>query len=149
MRLRGIAVLVVEDDPDNLELMASYLDGEGARTLSAGSIAAALAMTKVVRVDVVVADLELLDGNGCELLKQLRDRDGMNELPAIAITGYSDKKRREQAENCGFVRYAEKPFSLERLVAWIVELSGPAASGVRGEPSAAAEFLGVRGRLSR
>ena len=69
MLLRGITVLLVEDDADNLELMAAYFDGEGARTLSASSMTAALAMSSVARVDVLVSDLELLDGDGCELLQ--------------------------------------------------------------------------------
>ena len=149
MRLRGLSVLLVEDDPDNLELMASYLDGEGARTLSASSLAAALAMTKVVRVDVLVSDLELLDGDGCTLVTQLRQREGMEQLPAIAITGYSQQKWRDKAKTGGFTRYAIKPFSLETLVTWIVELTGPAASGVRAEPAEAESIRAARDRLSR
>jgi CheY-like chemotaxis protein len=149
MRLRGIAVLLVEDDPDNLELMASYFDGEGARTLSAGSVAAALAMTSVVRVDVVVSDLELVDGDGCELLNELRRREGRQELPAIAITGYSERKWREKAVDCGFARYAVKPFSLDQLVDWIAELTGPAASGERAEPCPPEAVPAARGRLAR
>jgi two-component system CheB/CheR fusion protein len=150
MRLRGITVLLVEDDLDNLELMASYFDGEGARTLSANSVVAALAMTAVVRVDVIVSDLELLDGDGCALVSELRQREGMQHVPAIAITGYSQQKWRDKALNGGFTRYAVKPFSLDTLVAWMAELTGPAASGVRGEPSTAAETTRAgRDRLSQ
>jgi CheY-like chemotaxis protein len=130
MRLHGMTILLVEDDADNLELIGSFLEGEGAKTLPASSIEHALALSAQKRVDVVVSDLELLDGDGCGLLSQLRCRDGAN-LPAIAVTGYSELKWRTKAADCGFLRYALKPFSLETLVDWIVELvSGSGDSGV-------------------
>ena len=59
--------MLVEDDVDNLELLAACLEAEGASVFSAGSIASALAMTIGERIDVVVSDLELPDGEGCAL----------------------------------------------------------------------------------
>jgi CheY-like chemotaxis protein len=122
MRLSGLTVLVVEDDIDNLELLASHVESEGALTLSAGSIAAALAMTAERRVDVALCDLELADGDGCDLVRQLRGRDGWDSMPAVALTGYSDAKWRQKAADCGFNRYAVKPYSLELITEWLVEL---------------------------
>lgn len=122
-RLRGLTVLLVEDDVDNLELLSSYLEGEGATILSAGSIAGALALSIGRRVDVVVSDLELADGNGCALLEQLHRNDNQRRVPAIAVTGYSQEKWLKAAQACGFTRFAVKPFSLDKLVDWIVELS--------------------------
>jgi CheY-like chemotaxis protein len=149
MRLLGIKILLVEDDMDNLELLASFLDGEGARTFSAGSISAALSQTVGQSVDLIISDLELPDGDGCTLLAELKKRDGRDDVPAIAVTGYSDQKWRAKAADCGFVRYAVKPYSLESLVDWIVELS------VRPENRASAEFCHAvphrvaRARLAR
>ena len=122
MRLHGLTILLVEDDADNLELIGSFLDDEGAKTLCAGSIAGALALSSGQHVDVVVSDLELADGDGCGLLSQLRSRDGV-DVPAIAVTGYSEQKWRNKAAGCGFVRYALKPFSLDTLASWISELT--------------------------
>ena len=122
MRLAGITVLVVEDDLDNLELLSAHVESEGALALSAGSIAAALAMTADRRVDIALCDLELADGDGCELVEQLRRRDGWATLPAVALTGYSDPKWRKKASDCGFNRYAVKPFSLKQITDWVEEL---------------------------
>ena len=122
-RLRGLTVLLVEDDVDNLELLSSCLESEGARTLSAGSIAGALALTIGQHIDVVVSDLELADGDGCALLEQVRSREERRHVPAIAVTGYSQEKWRKAAADCGFTRYAVKPFSLDQLIDWIAELS--------------------------
>ncbi len=126
MQLAGLTVLLVEDDIDNLELLGSYIEDEGARVLSAGSIAAALALALGHRVDVVISDLELADGDGCSLLEQLKAREGRLELPAIAVTGYSDSQWRNRASSCGFTRFFVKPFSLEALVAAINEVSASA-----------------------
>lgn len=149
MRLIGLKVLLVEDDIDNLELLASFLEGEGARTFSAGSISSALKLTNGERVDVVLSDLELPDGDGCALLAALAKRDGRSDVPAIAVTGYSEQKWRTKAKNCGFNRYAVKPYSLETLVDWIGELTA------RPENAADAEFChgaappAARARLAR
>lgn len=138
--------MLVEDDVDNLELIGSFLEGEGAKTLSAGSIAGALSLSEGQPLDVVVSDLELADGDGCGLLAELRSRDG-GALPAIAVTGYSEQKWRNKAADCGFVRYAVKPFSLEVLVDWICEVTrGSADCGV---PSASYSWETRRAPSSR
>ena len=125
MRLLGLKILVVEDDVDNLELLASFFEGEGAQTISASSVGAALAHSEGKKLDLVVSDLELADGDGCKLLAELKKRDGRSGVPAIAVTGYSEQKWRDKAATGGFVRYALKPYSLERLVDWVVELTAP------------------------
>jgi len=123
MRLLGVTVLLVEDDVDNLEPLASFLDGEGARTFGAGSISSALSLTEGQTIDLLVSDLELPDGDGCALLATLRQRGGRSDVPAIAVSGDSDPQWRTKATNGGFARYAVKPYSRQCLVDWIVELS--------------------------
>jgi two-component system CheB/CheR fusion protein len=130
-RLRGLTILLVEDDVDNLELLSSYLEGEGADTLSAGSIAGALALGIGHRIDIVLSDLDLPDGNGCALLEQVHRLEGQRRVPAIAVTGYSQEKWQKAARECGFMRFAVKPFSLERLVDWIVELTRGGGESVK------------------
>lgn len=127
MRLGQLTVLLVEDDVDNLELLAMCLEGEGAEVLAAGSIAGALAMCVGRRVDVLVADMELPDGDGCALLRQLHTVKGGAPLPAVAVSGYSQDEWRAQATIAGFQRYAVKPVSLDLLVAMIVEITQGAA----------------------
>jgi two-component system, chemotaxis family, CheB/CheR fusion protein len=122
MRLSGLTVLVVEDDADNLELLSSHVESEGAMALSAASIAAALSVSADCQVDIALCDLELADGDGCELVRQLRKRSGCENLPAVALTGYSDERWRQKASACGFNRYAVKPFPLDQLTDWLVEL---------------------------
>jgi CheY-like chemotaxis protein len=126
MRLSGTTVLLVEDDLDNLELLALCLEGEGAQVLQASSIAAALAASAGLRIDMVVSDLELPDGDGYSLLRQMRSREGCARLPAIAVSGYSQDQWRSRATASGFNRYAVKPFSIEALIGAMVSLKGGA-----------------------
>ncbi len=149
MRLLGLKILLVEDDVDNLELLASYLEGEGAMTFGAGSIAAALVQTAGQDLDVVISDLELADGDGCGLLAALRSRDGRTDRPAIAVTGYSEQKWRAKAANCGFLRFAVKPYSLERLVEWVEELTARRENAANAEFCHAAPLRAARDRLAR
>ncbi|HEY6078161.1 MAG TPA: response regulator [Polyangiaceae bacterium] len=121
MLLAGLVLLVVEDDLDNLELVSSYLEGEGATVIGAGSLASALKLSADSELSALLSDLELPDGTGCDLLQRLRERDA-RDLPAIALTGYSDAKWRARAADCGFDRYAVKPFALEQLSEWLLEL---------------------------
>lgn len=121
--MAGLTLLVVEDDLDNLEVVASYLEAQGAIVLGAGSIAGALAMTLNRPVNAVLAELELPDGTGCNLLSRLRDRDGEDAAPAIAFTAHFEDEWSKLAAGCGFARHVRKPFSLARLVDWILELT--------------------------
>ncbi len=123
MRLGQLTVLLVEDDVDNLELLAMCLESEGATVLAAGSIAAGLAMSITRSVDVLVADMDLPDGDGCALLHQLNKRKGAGRIPAIAVSGYSRDEWRAQATTAGFDRYAVKPLSMDALVDAIVSLT--------------------------
>jgi CheY-like chemotaxis protein len=127
MRLSETTVLLVEDDLDNLELLALCLEGDGAQVLAASSIAAALAVSAGHRIDVVVSDIELPDGDGYALLRQVRSREGCARLPAIAVSGYSQDQWRSRATASGFNRFAVKPFAIESLIAAIVSLKGAAA----------------------
>ena len=122
MRLTGTTVLLVEDDLDNLELLAICLESEGAHVLQAASVASALALSMTPRIDILISDLELPDGDGSNLLGQLRSREGWARLPAIAVSGYSQAQWRARATTSGFNHYAIKPFSIDSLVSAIIVL---------------------------
>jgi CheY-like chemotaxis protein len=83
---------------------------------------AALRATLEHEVDAMVCDLELPDGDGCALLTRVRRREGWHDLPAVAISGYSDAHRRRQAIDCGFDHFTLKPFRLEELTSALCEL---------------------------
>ena len=150
MQLTGFTVLVVEDDVDNLEMLISHLEQAGALVLGAESVKVALRLTLEHDIDALLCDLELPDGDGCALLQKLRSRAGFGDLPAIALTGYSDAMWRGKVADCGFNHYAVKPFSLETVTDWLSELidrrsgSGPVGMSCHAEADPAVR--GLRGR---
>jgi CheY-like chemotaxis protein len=124
MRLRDKVVLLVEDDADNLELLATCLEAEGASVVQASKVTEALELSLGVAIDVVVSDLQLSDGNGCDLLRRLRRRADMTDVPAVAISGYSEDQWYARSSTSSFVRHVVKPFALERLIDAIDDLCG-------------------------
>ena len=119
--MREVIVLLVEEDPDNLELMAGYLRLEGATVHEASSIAAAL--ETVGRIDVVVSELLLGDGDGCDLLARLRAQPGCEAVPALAVTAVTDPDWQRRAVAGGFEQCVTKPFPLGELAQRLVALS--------------------------
>lgn len=130
MRLKGIEVLLVEDDVDSLELLASCLEAAGARVQCAASMREALALPETDNIDVLVTDLELPDGDGWKLLEQLQQRSGGKPIPAVAISGYSHEAWRLRVAASAFGHYVLKPIKLPVLIDWIAL----AASRDQGQP---------------
>lgn len=129
MRLSDTTVLLVENDVDNLELLTLCLESEGARVLPASSVATGLAISIEHRVDVLVTDLDLPDGDGSALLAQMRSRERLSRLPAIAVSGYSLEQWRSRAATSGFDRHVLKPFPISALVDVIASLKGGGSDG--------------------
>ena len=113
MLLQQIIVLLVEEDPDNLELMAGYLRLAGATVHEASSIRAAL--ETMGPINVVVSELLLVDGDGCELLRRLRAQAGRELVPALALTALTDVDWQRRALAGGFDQCVIKPFPLGEL----------------------------------
>ena len=111
--LSQVTVLVVDADSDNLDLLAAYLELEGATVLRASSIAEALETAGPI--DVVVSELLLGDGDGFELLRRLREQPGRQSVPALALTALTDADWQRRALERGFQSCAIKPFPLTEL----------------------------------
>lgn len=115
--LKGLHVLVLEDDDALRELLADVFATCGAKVDSARSLAEARHCTEAAIPDVLLADFELPDGHGEELARELLQR---GRVCAIALTGRSDEEDIDTARKAGFVAHARKPLdpgALSQLVA--------------------------------
>jgi DNA-binding response OmpR family regulator len=119
-------VLLVEDHADSAELLRMLLERHGFAVTIAGSVGTALAAAVAEPVDVLVSDMELPDGNGIDLLRQLR-ADG--RLPAIALSGLDREADVARARAAGFDEYLGKPVSIGRLVDALRRVTGNGAPG--------------------
>ena len=109
--LTGCHVLVVEDEADARDLLATILSKAGAAVELATSVEEALAAVDRTPPDVLLSDIGLVGQDGFELIQQVRTRDAVRRMhvPAAAITAYAREEDRRRALAAGFDRYVPKP----------------------------------------
>jgi CheY-like chemotaxis protein len=116
--MKSLTILVVEDHEDSARAMARLLHREGHSVTTASSFADALAAAaRLRRIDVLVSDITLPDGNGCALLRLLMERTVGAPTHAIALTGHTENHWIEECRRAGFQRFLLKPVVFEELLA--------------------------------
>jgi signal transduction histidine kinase/ActR/RegA family two-component response regulator len=125
--LQGLRVLVVEDDPDALALIADVLRRHGAEICATALGDDALSLLRRERFDVLVSDIGLPDIDGHELLRRARAAPHEpRHVPALALTAYAEAEDVARARSAGFEHHLAKPFSPDRLVAAVASLTSRA-----------------------
>ncbi len=111
VNVEGLRVLVVEDNPDALDLLQHVLGSAGAVVVGAATASEALDALWAQPPDVLVSDLGLPGMDGLELMRRVRSaapRPG-SDVPAIAVTAYARASDREHALQAGYQRHLAKP----------------------------------------
>jgi len=109
----GRRVLVVDDDLAVRELLAEGLDSFGYPARTAGGAAEALLIIKEESPTLVLSDIDMPDGNGLDLLRDIKAHD--SDLDVIMVTGAIDADTAVQAIRQGASDYVTKPFNLEEV----------------------------------
>jgi PAS domain S-box-containing protein len=127
-RLDGVRVLIVDDQADARELVATLLSERGAQVLLATSAAEALETLRTTFVDVLLSDLGMPDVNGFELIQRVREQERAHggRLPAVALTAYAGQDDRDRALAAGFQAHVTKPIMPEDLVEVVARVVGRA-----------------------
>ena len=125
-RLEGLLVLVVDDDPDSLDMMSTLLRLQGADVVAASAAEEALVRYAYRRPHVLVADLSMSGRDGLWLIREVRTLAGPR-VPAIAVTGVSGRMSMRQALAEGYDVYFTKPVDPVEL--WAAVASCARASG--------------------
>jgi len=126
--LVGLDVLIVEDSLDTLMLLSAVFSREGANVTTAASAAEALEQAVNKRPAVIISDIGMPDVDGYQLLEQLKVLPGMDDVPAIAISGYASDEDRERALGTGYHALVPKPIDVEVLFELIHNLNLPQMS---------------------
>ena len=123
-KLRGIHVLVVEDDEDTRELLRVLLETQAATVSVTASVQEAMAAYDQSRPNVIVADIGMPDYNGYTLIGKVRakDREHGNIIPAIALTAFTTAIDRDTVLSAGFQVHMPKPFEPMHLITVILDL---------------------------
>ena len=112
-------VLIVDDEPDILELLGAHVASLGMKSLKAINGQEALEILEKNTVDLVISDLVMPKKSGMSLL-QVMNRQGM-DVPFVFITGYATKESMVQALKLGAFDYLEKPFEAAAVKAIVKE----------------------------
>lgn len=107
--LRGVQVLVIDDDDEARELLRAVLEYCGAQVVTAESARAGLALLGRIRPDVILCDVVMPNEDGYTLVRTLRQREGLARLPVVALTAYAFAHGPEEALGAGFTAYLKKP----------------------------------------
>jgi len=110
-----LRILVVEDDPESLQMMGALLGlwGYEPRLVPAGP--AALEAVEEEMPDIVLLDLGLPGMDGFEVARRLRGRPGGRDVFIAAVTAYRGEEHQRQAREAGFDRYLMKPVDIDTL----------------------------------
>jgi CheY-like chemotaxis protein len=119
---KPIAILLVEDNRTTLEACAKLLRGDGYTVHIADGYQSALMIARRETLDLAICDINLRDGDGCDLLSELKL---LQPLQAIAITGYTLPEETEHYRNAGFSVVLRKPVHHSEITSAITRLCLP------------------------
>ena len=115
--LKGLRVLLVEDEKDARELLALTLRVSGANVDAVESVQEALTTLQSSRPDVLLSDIGLPYESGYDLIRQIRAMaSDLSETPAVALTAFATDKDRQLALSAGFQIHLAKPVDAGALV---------------------------------
>lgn len=123
--LRGVRVLVVDDDPEMREFLWAVLGEGGAIVRVAASVNEALAAFAAFAPDVVVSDIGMPDRDGFALIDAIRRRspDRGGDVPVVALTGFARPEDRRRVLGSGFQLHVVKPVEADEILAVVASLA--------------------------
>ncbi len=125
-RLDGVRVLLVEDNPDTLDMLKFIFDESGAEVIAATSVDEALDALDRFKPDALVSDIAMPDRNGYDLIREvrLREPERGGKIPAVAVTAYARAEDRVRVLAAGFQMHVAKPIDPDELIAVVASLTG-------------------------
>jgi signal transduction histidine kinase/ActR/RegA family two-component response regulator len=123
--LNDLRVLLVDDDPDTLQVLRVVLDDAKAVVQTASSVSEALEIMDWFHPQILVSDLAMPNEDGYSLISKLRALEVTSgaRIPAIALTSYVRVEDRARAIAAGFNLFVPKPVQPEELITAITSLA--------------------------
>ena len=112
-------LMVIEDDPDTLEILGATLEAHGFRVSAYDSAAETLREAPRNSVDLIISDIGMPEVDGFELMKELRQLPTYKSVPAIALSGYASQKDAKAALAAGFNAHVSKPVDPAELISLV------------------------------
>src|SRR5208283_1332018 len=119
MTSTGPKILIVDDEPDLLEITATYLEMEGYRPLTALNGPAALEILNSTVPDLILSDITMPGMSGFDLFERIRSDSKFQNTPFIFLSGHTDLQHIMMGKELGSDDYLMKPFEPEMLISTI------------------------------
>jgi CheY-like chemotaxis protein len=136
--LRGLRVLVVDDDRDGVELAAAILINAGAETRVCASAATGLTALREWRPHVLISDIEMPEEDGYAFIRRVRALESAQggRTPAVALTAYGRVEDRLRTLSAGYNMHVPKPVDPAELTTVVASLARHLTSGEERRASA-------------
>ncbi|TDK41226.1 response regulator transcription factor [Antarcticimicrobium luteum] len=123
----GRHVLLIEDEANITEAIRFLLTREGWTVDTHADGRDAIEVIRAAKPDLVILDVMLPGKSGMDILRELRDSDGLRDLPVLMLTARGQSRDREMAEKAGVNRFMTKPFSNAEVVTAVRDLYAQAS----------------------
>jgi DNA-binding response OmpR family regulator len=117
--LKGLKILVVEDDPDLLGILGEFLIMQGADVVQALNGKEALEILNSKSFDLVLSDVQMPVMDGVELIRAIKQKD--KNSPVVFLTTGHSSLDEISAQDLGAAAFIVKPFKLQHLLSSICE----------------------------
>jgi two-component system cell cycle response regulator DivK len=118
-------ILVIEDNPLNLELVTDLLEANGMSVCATRTASEGLRLARQIAPALVLMDFGLPDMHGLEAAKALKADPATSHLPVIAVTAHAMKGDEEVALRAGCDAYLTKPINTRTFIATILRFLNP------------------------
>lgn len=143
-------LLIIDDEPQNIELAEIVLQKEGYRLLHAEDGEAALQVLSYEAVEVIVLDLMMPRLDGFGLLERLKADEALRRIPVLVVTALGETSHRTRAESLGADAYLVKPYDIidlkTRVKAMLNVAQGSAPEDVKHWFETMDEWMDARSR---
>ncbi|MDF1716130.1 MAG: response regulator [Antarcticimicrobium sp.] len=123
----GRHVLLIEDEANISEAIRFLLTREGWNVDTHADGSDAVELIRAARPDLVILDVMLPGKSGMDILRELRESDGLRDLPVLMLTARGQSRDREMAEKAGVSRFMTKPFSNAEVLTAVRDLHAQAS----------------------
>ena len=113
----GARILIIEDNPANMELIRCLLEARGHRVIAAETGEAGLRLADAERPDLILCDIQLPGMDGTAVSRRLKQSPDLKQVPVLAVTAFAMKGDRERILGAGFDGYFSKPIEPETFAA--------------------------------
>jgi two-component system, cell cycle response regulator DivK len=115
-------ILIVEDDPDNRDLIASILGFHGYETIRATNGRQAIDSTNEHLPDLIMMDISMPIINGLEAARHIKENPKTTHIPIVAMSAYDTREDEAAALDAGCVAFLRKPLDLFQLQEQLEEI---------------------------